>query len=128
MNLTIPGEPVPKARPRRGKGGVWYTPRESLAYEQLVGWHALQTGRKFKSGSALKVIADFYCSPRKPQNMPDLDNLLKSLLDGLQSSGCIENDRDVVAIEVYRWMDSKPRTEVIVEAFHEVDMGVPPGS
>ena len=49
MNLTIPGEPVPKARPRRGKGGVWYTPRESLAYEQLVGWHA---------GEVLDPVAD----------------------------------------------------------------------
>jgi len=115
VNLTIPGEPVPKGRPRFGKNGRVYTPRESQAYEALVGWHALKARRKFSKGTPLKIQADFYCTPRAAQQLPDLDNLLKSLLDGLQSCGAIENDRDVVAIEVYRWQDATPRTEVTVE-------------
>src|SRR5262245_52217971 len=113
MKLDIPGEPVPKARPRLGKGGRWYTPRESVAYEDRVGWYARQT--RITLPPPVKVTADFYCSPRSPQQLPDLDNLLKALLDGLAKGGVFANDRDIVAIEVYRWQDTQPRTEVIVE-------------
>ena len=37
MRFEIPGRPMPKQRPRVGRYGNIYTPRETKAYEELVG-------------------------------------------------------------------------------------------
>lgn len=106
MKIVIEGEPVPKARPRKGNGN-FYTPAKSKAYEDLVAWHVM--GKPTFEGDLL-VRVIFFCSPRKTQ--PDLDNLLKSLLDGLQKGGLFRDDVQVAQIEAMRLTTERnPRVE-----------------
>ena len=107
-SLIIEGEPIAKARPRLGANGNIYTPKTSKDYENMIAWCAKQLPR-FEGG--LLVEATFYCSPHR--RMPDLDNLIKSLLDGLQKGGVFEDDVQVVEIYARRRLDkAKPRVEL----------------
>lgn len=102
--MTIIGEPVPKGRPRMGKGHV-YTPVKTALYEDLIAWMSKPLPRYTEQ---LILYAEFYCTPRL--SLPDVDNLVKSLLDGLQKGGCIANDNLVAEIHAKRIMSKiKPR-------------------
>lgn len=104
--LEIPGAPVPKARPRaNGRGGV-YTPSRTHQYEELVAWAARAKRIRLGQGP-VEIQADFHT--RKGGG--DLDNLLKSLLDGLVKGGAIDDDAAhiVPKITVRRFHD--PRNE-----------------
>lgn len=76
--IRVIGEPVPKERPRRGRNGQWYTPERTRMYEELVGWTWRQTRLKPIPGP-LVVRLEFILAKRDK----DLDNLVKSVLDGL---------------------------------------------
>lgn len=115
MQFVVPGEPVPKKRPRVLRNGHVFTPRETLEYESSVAWMARATGQKFEAGKPLRLEVDFFCSPVRRQWTPDTDNLIKSILDGIETSGVIDNDVDIVAILAYRWEDNNPRAEVKLE-------------
>lgn len=53
-------------------------------------------------------------------NRPDLDNSLKAILDCLQSSGVIKNDRLCRKIVVERFIDKKsPRIELKIEKYEK---------
>ena len=107
-NLVIEGEPVPKARPRLGANGNIYTPKETKDYEDIVAWHAKKLPR-YKGNLLLEVA--FFCSSRR--KTPDLDNLLKSLIDGLQKGGAIKDDVQVSRINAIRLLDEvNPRVEL----------------
>ena len=36
IEFVVPGKPQPKQRARRGRGGVWYTPKRTKDFERLV--------------------------------------------------------------------------------------------
>jgi crossover junction endodeoxyribonuclease RusA len=108
LSLTIEGEPVAKARPRLGANGNIYTPKASRVYEELVAWYAKRL--PIYDGEVLLNVT-FYCSPSR--KLPDLDNLIKSLLDGLQKGGALIDDRQVSEINAKRVLDKvKPRVEL----------------
>ena len=90
--ITIPGEPVAKERPRRGKNGSWYTPTKTRDYEQLVGWIWKETRIKPLTGP-VSVRLDFWIGGRDK----DLDNLVKAVLDGLNGVAW-EDDSQIVSI------------------------------
>lgn len=108
--LEIPGAPVPKARPRaNGRGGV-YTPSRTHQYEELVAWAARAKRIRLGQGP-VEIQADFHT--RKGGG--DLDNLLKSLLDGLVKGGAIDDDNpQVVRAVSARWFHDPydERTEI----------------
>lgn len=107
--LTIIGEPVAKERPRVGKNGV-YTPRRTAEYENGIAWAA--KAKKLKFGDSLvKVTMRFYTASRKKT---DLDNFIKSVLDGLEKGGVYKNDYQVIEIHASRHVDENPRVEVEV--------------
>lgn len=95
VHLVIPGKPIPKQRPRVTRTGV-YTQRESIEYESRVAWHAEMSKVKFLPKTRLKVKVDFHLASRSYKLM-DVDNLIKSCLDGLGKSGMF-NDRDIDVI------------------------------
>lgn len=108
--LTIPGEPVAKERPRLGKHGNTYTPRKTSAYENSIAWEARAAKVRFHN-SLVKVTMRFYSASDKKT---DLDNYIKSVLDGLEKGGVFKNDNQVIEIHAFRYMDDNPRVEVEV--------------
>lgn len=111
--VTIPGEAVAKQRPRTGRNGNVYTPQETKAYERTVALLAKTTLPRFKAEERLLVDLVFYCSSQAK----DLDNLCKSVLDGLQKAGTFKNDSQVMELharKIVKAPGEDSRTEIRV--------------
>lgn len=67
--------------------------RNTLVYQELIAWHvkqALMKGAKAVEGYAKLTVKVFFAPDKKgklPEDRGDLDNLLKSITDGLQYGG-----------------------------------------
>ena len=118
LMFEVPGPPVPKARPRAGRWGRFYTPQKTVAYERHVGSCALAAvlaNRKWVKTSEYQVQLDIYYRDKRSG---DLDNLEKSILDGMQGV-VYDNDKQVAASIKRRHYDKEhPRVCVKV-----LDMG-----
>lgn len=109
IEITIPGPPVPKGRPRAGRTG-FYTPTRTAQFEETVAWAARAQRVRLGQGP-VEVQADFYTRA----GGGDLDNLLKSCLDGLVKGGAIDDDNPMVVRAVSaRWFHDphQERTEL----------------
>lgn len=118
VRIRIPGRPVPKERPRRGKGGRWYTPRRTAQYEQLIGHmaRALTAGRDWPTDGSYQVDVTVRHSSKRP---PDLDNILKTVLDGLQGV-LYEDDRQVARVTCARKPGSSDLVSITVRVLDAV--------
>ena len=95
--FTIPGRPVPKARPRlgvRGRTAYIYTPESTRAYEQLVGMCARAAAPAPLQGPVEMRAVIYLHRGRRG----DLDNYLKCICDGLNKIAWLD-DGQVVRIE-----------------------------
>lgn len=136
LRLTIPGEPVPKGRPRfsarRGPGGKTfvkpYTPAETEAYEakgrlvaeaeaRRVGW-VVTTADRFTI--VVRVFRRHYDAGG------DGDNYEKSAIDflipkrGVPGSGVIPDDRYVRGgAWSIKQDDVRPRLEIVLSRFRK---------
>ena len=95
--FTVPGPPVPKGRPRLGKGGHVYTPTETRAYERKVALLALAArggGAERMIQGPVRVVLVIYpdrvevevepdTDPQATQMAFDGDNVTKALLDAI---------------------------------------------
>lgn len=116
QTFTVPGKPVPKARPRamvRGRHAHIYTPATTKAFERDVGWEAKRAGVR-KSQGLLAITLRFHgCSKG------DCDNLAKSVLDGLNGIA-YGDDGQIVDLHVILDRVGKPaRTEVEIRSIGE---------
>lgn len=112
ITFCIPGKIQPKQRPRKGING-FYTPVETLKYERIVATYAkiamiekqvlitdlpgcILIDFRFKpSKISAKKIKD---NPLLPAlNVKDIDNCIKSVLDGLNGI-LYYDDRQIVQI------------------------------
>lgn len=112
LAFTVPGKPVGKQRPRVGKRGT-FTPKETVLYERAVGFCALaERPRGWPLDACYRVtIAARYADQRRR----DLDNLIKSILDGLNGVAW-KDDSQVIAIAAAKEMGRLvAETEVRVE-------------
>ena len=106
IDFEIPGAPVPKGRPRKGRHG-FYTPRRTQAAEAEVAWYAHITGARFDG--PVRVELDFY------GGRGDVDNFGKLVLDGLQKGGLLRNDNQVMELAIRKHPAAgNPRTIVRV--------------
>lgn len=125
IEFTIPGEPVPKGRPRVTMHGT-FTPKKTQLAEQAV--KGLVKGMpKFEARSPLGAQIDFYMkipmsAPKSrqkamadgkqpPVKRPDLDNLAKLVLDALNGE-LFPDDSAIVELSVNKYYDENPRTVV----------------
>ena len=94
LAIVIPGRPVPKGRPRFGRGRV-YTPKKTKDYEQTVCLFAKLAMKKQKMvpfvGPVAVSVKFFLNQPLT--NRPDLDNLGKALWDGLEKAGIFKDEQ-----------------------------------
>jgi len=110
--FTVPGRPVPKGRPRFTKHGGVYTPKRTKEYEELVGW-SYRTVQKSRYDGLVEVsIRLIY---RSKKRLPDIDNVAKSILDGLNGAAW-DDDKCVASLHV-GWevrANEDERAEVVI--------------
>lgn len=134
ITITIPGECVPKGRPRFARSGHTYTPQKTKDYEKLVKYHILAQKGKSTDKPVKVTIRIFKSIPKSwskikkedaikgkvvPAVKPDLDNYVKSILDA--SNGLLfDDDKQVIEISAVKTYAKMPYAELTVE---EVDNG-----
>lgn len=113
--VTVPGEPVSKSRPRLVRGSV-YTPPKTVAAEKRFGWAFREAGVIRNDHDDLGVRVVFRAATRQRR---DIDNCIKLVLDS--ANGIVwKDDMQVVHIEadMHRGVD-EPSTTIqvwVVEA------------
>ncbi len=131
--FTIYGEPVPKGRPRfstRGKFPVAYTPEKTKNYESDVGMMAKSAmGASEPLEGALEAfiyvtfpVPASYSKKRteaclidseKHTKRPDLDNVVKAVLDGM-SDIVFLSDSQITSIHATKVYGEVAKVEVVV--------------
>ena len=119
--FKIPGKAQAKQRPRMGRSGIVYTPKETLVYENYVkmcysdyanqfGWLPYENQVRAeievlvavpKSDSKTKKKAKIEGMIR-PAFKPDCDNLAKSILDSLNGLA-YHDDKQVVELSIKKY-------------------------
>lgn len=109
LKFTVYGPPVPKGRPRFGKGRT-FTPKRTLDYEKAVVAAAKSAGIELITGPVQFSVDLFLPDLRRR----DLDNLCKSISDAL--NGLAYSDDSLICIlRATKQVDRKnPRAEVDV--------------
>ena len=102
-NLEINARPIPKARPRLSKFAV-YTPKKTADYEKLIAyeWKRRYKNLILKNAVKLDLLFCFKkaksCKKDYHTQRPDIDNLEKAILDGLNKTAFVD-DCQVVEIK-----------------------------
>lgn len=125
INLTIPGEPVAKARPRVAKWGA-YTPEKTKNYETLVKELFIINNLPKLEGELKLTINAYFKIPKsaikgklmamkhnrtRPTKRPDLDNILKIIADALNGLA-YDDDSQIVDCIVKKWWSENPKVEI----------------
>lgn len=132
VTFEVPGQPRGKGRPRFTRSGHAYTDAKTREYEKHIAWcYTEQCGDyEFLGSSCLRVAVTAYmpipksASKKKRQAMldgdimpavkPDIDNVLKIVLDGLQGVS-FKDDKSVVESKIIKKYGSEPKIEVLIQ-------------
>ena len=130
--FSVPGPPQGKARARtvRGKGGQTfsYTPDKTVLYENLIKVSYLQVTKKLfnnKEPINVRITACFepvkstskkkrmqmLSGEIKPTKKPDVDNIVKCILDGLNGVA-YRDDTQVVEVSAKKIYAEKAEVKV----------------
>ena len=123
--FVIPVQPKPKQRPQHGKGYT-FTPKETREYETIVSLYARRAFKRPATG-AVSIKIDFYMPIPKswpaakkraaeagrirPTGKPDIDNLTKAILDGMNDGIAYTDDSQIVELVAGEWYGD-PKTEI----------------
>lgn len=131
VKFTIPGIPIPKARPRVVRGHA-FTPKKTKEYETLVQDVYNLTVGKYLGDSAIVATIDLYFpipesySKSKKKRIadgeikhtkrPDVDNCAKAILDALNEVA-YKDDAQIVESRITKHyaVDGEVRAEVVLE-------------
>lgn len=129
IRLEIPGIPVGKERPRFTKRGHAYTPDKTRKYEGRVAAAFYDSREKaFQKGTPIvvDVIARMpipkstskkkrleLLARKKMLKKPDIDNIVKAVLDGLNGLA-FPDDSQVWKIYAYKIYAEEPSTTVLI--------------
>lgn len=95
-NIEINARPIPKARPRLSKFAV-YTPKKTADYEKLIAyeWKRRYKNLILKNAVKLDLLFCFKkaksCKKDYHTQRPDIDNLEKAILDGLNKTAFVDD-------------------------------------
>ena len=131
IEIIIPGKPFAKQRPRHRKNGHTYTPKDTIAATNAVSLEAsLEMCGDAPIDGPVFVAIEFIFSPppswseKKKQahydtphiQRPDLDNLEKLVLDGLNGVVFLDDCQVAELSSIKRW-GKHPRTEIYITHF-----------
>ena len=140
MKFFVPGEPVGKGRPRfttRNGFARAYTPSQTLDYENQIRDAYLTAGGKLLEGPICIGVTAWLRMPgsaskRKktlmtkreilPEKRPDLDNIVKAVLDGLNKAA-YKDDSHIVSITAVKvYSPGEPFLEVDINKYSKEAM------
>ena len=118
--LEIEEKAIPKGRPRFTKWGGTYTPDRTRNYEAMIGLKYKEKYKDEPSEKPMKVLMAFMFEPPKSLSKkrreelllqeytkkPDLDNLVKAVLDGLNGIA-FKDDSQIIEIEARKLYGNK---------------------
>ena len=130
LRVTVPGQPVPAARPRVTRNGT-YTPKRYKSYLLLVEESWVQAGSPtVPDDEPLRVVVTCFMArpkshlsasgrvkdsfPVAPVSRPDLDNLAKGLMDGLNGKAYSDDSRVVTLTAEKRYTRGDPYATIDV--------------
>ncbi len=132
VELTIPGQPKGKGRPRFSKYSRAYTPKATADYEKMVRvlYKAKYGTQSFSEDVPLSMeVYAYFGIPKRdskakkalkasgevlPTLKPDTDNIIKLLADALNGYA-YPDDKQITDIVAHkRYSDHYPRVEVII--------------
>ena len=123
MNLSfvVEGKPQGKQRPRFGKNGLVYTPKETKSYERSVAWAAKRARPKgWDTSQAVKVtVACFFPDSRRR----DGDNVLKAVLDAMNHIIYDDDCQVLIATVGKSVCRDDPHIIVLVEQYTSIFIG-----
>lgn len=130
--LEVCGEPVGKGRPRFSfKSGHAYTPAKTREYEDRIKSAFLESEQKgFPAGVPLSISLIFgFKIPNSaskktrekmincdilPMKKPDVDNVLKAVMDALNGLA-YDDDKQIVKVWVFKKYSEVPRTTILIQ-------------
>lgn len=132
IRFIVPSKPKGKERPRLTKNGGIYTPKITKKYEELVGiMYRSAGGREIDAKVPVRVhISAIYQMPKNsnkamrdlmheakllPVGKPDIDNVVKIVLDGLNKVAW-HDDAQVVSVLAEKEYGDEQCVIVTVEA------------
>ena len=130
VSFTIPMKPTGKGRPRLGARGRVFTPARTKAYENFIkgcyweqcdGFYFADRPITLHIKAYMPILTKFKKSEKeaalrgelKPSAKPDVDNILKAILDALNEVA-YDDDRFIYQLTIERIYSDNPRTEVII--------------
>lgn len=132
--FTVKGEPVGKGRPRFTKAGHCYTPEKTASYEALVGFAYRNSARGYTFEYPVRVTIKAFFKPPKskskkavedmlsgrvlPAKKPDIDNIVKIILDGLNKVAW-KDDTQVIDLMIQKRYSMEPMVAVLIEGIEE---------
>ncbi len=122
--FEVLGEPVGKARPRVTRWGA-YTPQKTVDYENKI--KAAYGGGFYEGYLQIDVVAYFKVPKSvsrkkrlqmldreiKPAKKPDIDNVLKIVLDSLNKVA-YKDDAQVISASIAKYYSDNPRLEIAI--------------
>ena len=134
IKFIVYGKPKGKGRPkfrRTGKYVQTYTDDKTVSYENLVKLSFINSGcRSYMNKEALRCEMIIYDSIPKstskkkkeqmllhkihPTKKPDIDNVVKSILDGLNTVA-FSDDAQIVELHCFKHYSEEPRVEVTIK-------------
>jgi Holliday junction resolvase RusA-like endonuclease len=130
ITLTIPGEPQGKQRPRWSKWGM-RTPQKTVNYETYIKelfankypeFMPLESELTMELGIWLSIPKSTSKKKQKmmedkiirPAKKPDIDNIIKSVLDALEGLA-FKNDNQVVTLLAWKFYSHKPQLVIRIK-------------
>ena len=129
LHFSVLGEPRGKARHRTTKNGYTYTPKEQIQYENLVKVSFQEAYPEWVPTDKEVVHVDmtaYFTMPKSfsakkrelaemellnPTKKPDVDNIVKSILDSLNNIAYLD-DKQVTSCYIEKRYSDKPRVDV----------------
>lgn len=131
IEITIPGKPMAKGRPRMTKYGHTYTPGKTIEYENFVRLAFMEKYKNYdpydgKIKATIKAVFDIpksYTKKKRTEllessnnyvSKPDCDNIAKIILDSLNGIA-YKDDSQITILCVSKEYGSQSKVEVRLE-------------